>query len=198
MKSDYKFISASLLGAVTASLCCITPFLTLIAGTSSLAATFSWIAPYRPYLIGLTLFVLGISWYQKLSTPKEIDGDCRPVKPRFIHSKPFLGIVTVVALLMLAFPYYFGILYPDLGSQVISYDPSMIHRTEFKIDGMTCSGCEAPIVDEVNQLKGILHLTVSYDSSNAIIAYDPTQTNEYKIEQAINASGYQVIDHLTH
>ena len=198
MKSDYKFISASLLGAVTASLCCITPFLTLIAGTSSLAATFSWIAPYRPYLIGLTLFVLGITWYQKLSTPKEIDGDCRPVKPRFIHSKPFLGIVTVVALLMLAFPYYFGILYPDLGSQVISYDPSMIHRTEFKIDGMTCSGCEAPIVDEVNQLKGILHLTVSYDSSNAIIAYDPTQTNEYKIEQAINASGYQVIDHLTH
>ncbi|MDC1516674.1 mercuric transport protein MerTP [Cyclobacteriaceae bacterium] len=198
MKSDYKFISASLLGAVTASLCCITPFLTLIAGTSSLAATFSWIAPYRPYLIGLTLFVLGISWYQKLSTPKEIDGDCRPVKPRFIHSKPFLGIVTVVALLMLAFPYYFGILYPDPGSQVISYDPSMIHRTEFKIDGMTCSGCEAPIVDEVNQLKGILHLTVSYDSSNAIIAYDPTQTNEYKIEQAINASGYQVIDHLTH
>jgi copper chaperone CopZ len=198
MKSDYKFISASLLGAVTASLCCITPFLTLIAGTSSLAATFSWIAPYRPYLIGLTLFVLGISWYQKLYTPKEIDGDCRPVKPRFIHSKPFLGIVTVVALLMLAFPYYFGILYPDPGSQVISYDPSMIHRTEFKIDGMTCSGCEAPIVDEVNQLKGILHLTVSYDSSNAIIAYDPTQTNEYKIEQAINASGYQVIDHLTH
>ena len=198
MKSDYKFISASLLGAVTASLCCITPFLTLIAGTSSLAATFSWIAPYRPYLIGLTLFVLGISWYQKLSTPKEIDGDCRPVKPRFIHSKPFLGIVTVVALLVLAFPYYFGILYPDPGSQVISYDPSMIHRTEFKIDGMTCSVCEAPIVHEVNQLKGILHLTVSYDSSNAIIAYDPTQTNEYKIEQAINASGYQVIDHLTH
>ena len=198
MKSDSKFISASLLGAVTASLCCITPFLTLIAGTSSLAATFSWIAPYRPYLIELTLFVLGITWYQKLYTPKEIDGDCRPVKPRFIHSKPFLGIVTVVALLMLAFPYYFGILYPDPGSQVISYDPSMIHRTEFKIDGMTCSGCEAPIVDEVNQLKGILHLTVSYDSSNAIIAYDPTQTNEYKIEQAINASGYQVIDHLTH
>ena len=198
MKSDSKFISASLLGAVTASLCCIAPFLTLIAGTSSLAAAFSWIAPYRPYLIGLTLFVLGISWYQKLSTPKEIDGDCRPVKPRFIHSKPFLGIVTVVALLMLAFPYYFGILYPDPGSQVISYDPSMIHRTEFKIDGMTCSGCEAPIVHEVNQLKGILHLTVSYDSSNAIIAYDPTQTNEYKIEQAINASGYQVIDHLTH
>ena len=198
MKSDSKFISASLLGAVTASLCCITPFLALSAGTSSLAAAFSWIAPYRPYLIGLTLFVLGITWYQKLSTPKEIDCDCESVEPKFIHSKSFLGIVTVVALLMLAFPYYFGILYPDPGSQVISYDPSMIHRTEFKIDGMTCSGCEAPIVDEVNQLKGILHLTVSYDSSNAIIAYDPTQTNEYKIEQAINASGYQVMDHLTH
>lgn len=27
---------------------------------------------------------------------------------------------------------------------------------------------------------------------------DLTQTNEYKIGQAINASGYQVIDHLPH
>ena len=132
MKSDSKFISASLLGAVTASLCCITPFLALSAGTSSLAAAFSWIAPYRPYLIGLTLFVLGITWYQKLSTPKEIDGDCRPVKPRFIHSKPFLGIVTVVALLMLTFPYYSQKLYPDPLSEVISYDPSMIHRQNLK------------------------------------------------------------------
>jgi len=174
------------------------PFLTLIAGTSSLAAIFSWIASYKLYLIELTLFILCISWYQKLSTPKEIDGDCGPVKPRFLHSNPFLGIVTVVALLMLALPYYFEILYPDPASQVISYDPSTIHRTEFKIYGMTCSGCEAPIVHEVNQLKGMLHLTVSYDSSNAIIAYDPTQTNEYKIKQAINASGYQVINHLTH
>jgi len=198
MKSDFKFICVSLLGAITASLCCIAPFLTLIAGTSSLAAAFSWIAPYRPYLIELTLFVLGITWYQKLSTPKEIDCDCEPVKPKFMHSKSFLGIVTVVALLMLTFPYYSQKLYLDPLSEVISYDPSVIHRTEFKIAGMTCSGCEAPIIDEVNQLKGILELTVSYGSGNAVIGYDPTQTNEYKIEQAINASGYQVIDHLPH
>ena len=94
--------------------------------------------------------------------------------------------------------YYSQKLYPDPLSEVISYDPSMIHRTEFKIVGMTCSGCEAPIIHEVNQLKGILELTVSYGSGNAVIGYDPTQTNEYKIGQAINASGYQVIDHLTH
>jgi len=67
-----------------------------------------------------------------------------------------------------------------------------------KFVGMTCSGCEAPIIHEVNQLKGILELTVSYGSGNAVIGYDPTQTNEYKIGQAINASGYQVIDHLPH
>ena len=64
MKSDNKLIGTGLLTAITASLCCITPVLALIAGTSGIASTFSWIEPFRPYLIGLTILVLGFAWYQ--------------------------------------------------------------------------------------------------------------------------------------
>ena len=39
MKTDRKLIGAGLLTAVTASLCCITPVLVLIAGTSGIAAS---------------------------------------------------------------------------------------------------------------------------------------------------------------
>ena len=44
-----KLAVTSILTAITASLCCITPVLALIAGTSGVASTFSWIEPFRPY-----------------------------------------------------------------------------------------------------------------------------------------------------
>lgn len=103
MKSENKLIGAGLLTAITASLCCITPVLALIAGTSGIASTFSWIEPFRPYLIGLTILVLGFAWYQKLKPRKEIDCECETdEKPKFIQSKKFLGSVTVFAIVMLA------------------------------------------------------------------------------------------------
>ena len=48
MKTDKKLIGAGLLTAFAASLCCITPVLALVAGTSGLASSFSWLEPARP------------------------------------------------------------------------------------------------------------------------------------------------------
>ena len=76
MKTDKKLIGAGLLTAIAASLCCITPVLALVAGTSGLASTFSWLEPFRPYFIGLTILVLGFAWYQKLKPKKQIDCNC--------------------------------------------------------------------------------------------------------------------------
>ena len=73
MKTDNKLIGTGLLTAIAASLCCITPVLALIAGTSGLASTFSWLEPFRPYFIGLTILVLAFAWYQKLKPQKKID-----------------------------------------------------------------------------------------------------------------------------
>ena len=195
MKSDKKLIGAGLLSALAASLCCITPVLALIAGTSGLASTFSWIEPFRPYFIGLTILVLGFAWYQKLKPQKEIDCDCdTDEKPKFIQSKTFLGIVTVFAIVMLAFPYYSEIFYPTTEKQIIVVDKSDIKTTEFKISGMTCASCEEHVNHEVNKLNGIVSSTTSYENGNAIIEFDQTNTNEREIEKAINSTGYNVID----
>ena len=58
MKLGNKLIGVGVLTAISASLCCITPVLALLAGTSGLASTFSWLDPFRPYLIGLTILVI--------------------------------------------------------------------------------------------------------------------------------------------
>jgi hypothetical protein len=51
MKNEKGILGAGLFSAITASLCYVTPVLALVAGTSGMAATFSWIEPFRPYLI---------------------------------------------------------------------------------------------------------------------------------------------------
>ncbi len=193
MKSDNTLIGASLITAVTASLCCITPVLALIAGSSGLASTFSWLEPFRPYLIGLTVLVLGFAWYQKLKPNKEIDCHCETdSKPKFIQSKTFLGTVTIFVGLMLAFPYYAHIFYPKTEKQIIVIDKSNVQTVEFSISGMTCAGCEKHVNHEVNKLSGIIKSTASYENGNAIIEFDRTKTNTAEIEKAINRTGYSV------
>lgn len=195
MKSGNKLAGLGILTAISASLCCITPVLALLAGTSGIASSFSWLDPLRPYFIGLTVLVLGFAWYQKLKPQKEIDCNCDTDKrPPFIQTNTFLGIVTVSAGLMLAFPSYAHIFYPDTENQYIIIDESKIQTTEFMISGMTCSGCEEHVSHEVNKLDGIVGTTVSYDNGKAIVKYDISKTNVQEIETAIEKTSYSVTD----
>ncbi|MCM4171886.1 mercuric transport protein MerTP [Arenibacter sp. TNZ] len=199
MKKVSKLFGAGLITAITASLCCITPVLALVAGTSGIASAFSWLEPIRPYLIGITILVLAFAWYQKLvpiasETQKEVDCECETeLKPKFTQSKTFLAIITVFTIVMLAFPYYSGIFYPNTAKQIIVVDKSDIKTTEFKISGMTCASCESHVDHEVNKLDGIVNAKASYENGNAVIEYDRTKTSETEIESAINATGYKVI-----
>lgn len=193
MNRENKLVGVGILSAITASLCCITPVLALMAGTSGIASTLSWIEPIRPFLIGLTIVILGFAWYQILKPKKEIDCDCeKEEKSNFMQSKTFLGIVTVFAVAMLAFPSYAGIFYPKTEKETVAPNKSNIIVTEFKITGMTCSGCEEHVNHEVNKLNGIVNSKVSYELGNAIIEFDQTRTNDEEIEDAINSTGYKV------
>ena len=193
MKTDNKLIGTGIFTAIAASLCCITPILALIAGTSGLASTFSWLEPFRPYFIGLTILVLGFAWYQKLKPKKQIDCNCdTEEKPKSIQSKMFLGIVTVFAIVMLASPYYSSIFYPKTEKQIIVVDKSNVQKAEFTISGMTCTSCEANVNHEVNKLTGIINSTTSYDNGKTVVAFDNSKTNIAEIEKAINSTGYSV------
>ncbi|HLP13197.1 MAG TPA: mercuric transport protein MerTP [Flavobacteriales bacterium] len=194
-----KLIGVSILSAIAASLCCITPVLALIAGTSGAASNFAWIEPARPYLFGVTIVVLGFAWYQKLKPAKsETDNcNCETKKASFLQSKLFLGIVTVFAAIMLAFPYYAQIFYSNEKKQVVVSNPEFVQKAEFSISGMTCESCEQHVVSEINKLGGIVYSEVSYTNENAIVEFDSTQTSIEEITKAINSTGYKVESHKT-
>lgn len=194
-KSD-SYAITSLLTAVSASLCCITPVLALLAGSSGIAATFSWLEPFRPWLISITVIVLTFAWYQKLKsrTTEEIDCDCDcedDEKPSFWQSKKFLGIVTVFAMIMLAFPYYADAFYPETK---LSESENINLESTYKIDiiGMTCTGCEKHVKLEISKLPGISGLEVSYEKANAVVTFDESKTDIEKIKAAVDKTGYKV------
>lgn len=190
-------MSAGVFTAIAASLCCITPVLALVAGTGSMASSISWIEPARPFLIGLTIAVLGFAWYQKLK-PKPVD-ECGcdvaglPGNPKFIQSKTFLLIVTVFAGLMIAFPAYANIFFPKTAKTTVVVEESSSQTVELGIKGMTCEACELEINHEVNKLPGIIQTTVSYAKKNAIIKFDISKTTIKNITEAVHATSYKVI-----
>lgn len=100
--------------SIAASLCCITPVLAVLAGSSSLASSFSWLAPYHNYLVVFTVLVLIYAWYDKLKPSQEIDCDCD--SQGFFSGKAFLAIVTLFTAVMLTFPQW--------GSKVFDSAPS--------------------------------------------------------------------------
>ncbi|MAU27380.1 MAG: heavy metal transporter [Muricauda sp.] len=188
---------AGLFSAIVASLCCITPVLALFSGATGIASTFSWIEPYRPFLIGLTIFILGFAWYRKLkSRPRDIDCDCADDKPKFIQSKTFLFLVTLFAGVMLTFPYYSHLFYPDSnnGKQVVYVSKSDVGELNYSIQGMTCAGCEAHIEHEVNKLEGILEVDANYETSSALVKYDKSKVTPDEIAKAIGKTGYKIIE----
>lgn len=197
MKNNKKLIGTSILAAITASLCCITPVLALIAGTSGIASTFSWIEPFRPYLIGLTIVVLVFAWYQKLKPKSQSEIDCAcedNQNPSFIQTKKFLLFVTLFAGVMLAFPYYSGIFYAKPKKDVVYVQQDDIVEITLVVEGLTCTGCENHVESEVNKLDGILTVKASYEKGNTVVRYDNSKITKEQIIEAINRTGYKVME----
>ncbi len=186
---------AGLLTAIVASLCCITPVLALLGGASGLASSFSWIEPFRPYFIGLTVLVFAFAWYQKLIPQKQVDCDCEADnKKSFWQSKSFLGIVTAVAALLIAFPYYSKTFYPKpQETKVVVVDQTNIKQAAFKIKGMTCESCTQHVNTEISKVKGIITFQTSYDDANSTVKFDNSKTSIDSIAAAINSTGYKVV-----
>lgn len=198
MKSENRLVGVGILSAFSASLCCLTPVLALLAGTSGLATAFSWLDPFRPYLVGLTVLILGFAWFRVLN-PASASGKCEldcssetQSKIPFIQSHLFLGLVTLTAILLLTFPHYAHVFFPKSETPISISESSFTKIIEFKIEGMTCSGCEAPIKNEIFRQSGVQLATVSYLDGNAVITYDSTHTDSERLASAISKIGYTV------
>lgn len=185
--------------AVFSALCCITPVVAMFAGISGIAATFSWVEPLRPYLIGLTVALLGFAWFQKLRPQADVDCVCDDERG-FFRGRSFLGLVTIFAVLMMTFPLYSEVFYSGrikaVGGSNGSSLPALAkdnryEKVVFAVGGMTCDNCERHVESVVSDLKGVTGIKASYKDSKAVVTYDKSQTNIDQIRRKIDSTGYK-------
>lgn len=181
-----------LLTAFVSSLCCTVPLITLLVGATGSAGRWAWLEPMRPYSIALTMGALGWAWYEQLKTQKTMACNCETKKPSFWQTKPFLGVITAMALLLLAFPSYSNWLYQDKNPATVQPAQAGTQVAYVTIKGMSCEGCEHHIKQEVTKIKGVSAVDVSYQKGAATVKYDSKKTSLTDIKKAVDATGYKV------
>lgn len=190
-----SLVGAGLLAAFAASLCCITPVLAVLGGIGGVASTFSWLEPFRPYLIALTVGVLGFAWYQKLKPRPATQIDCAceaDEKPAWLQSKGFLGVVTVLAAVLLAFPYFSGSLLKN-HAPVATAPALETGQARLSIKGMSCEGCEVSVNHALNAIPGVLTATSSHAQGMALVTFDQRQLSADQLARAVTKeTGYAV------
>ncbi len=101
----------ALLAAAGASVCCVLPVVVAFAGVGS-AAFGAMFEPYRPYMIGATVLLLGFAFYRAYR-PQQAEcapGESCAVPENRRRQRLLLWIVAVVAVLLLTFPYYINLI----------------------------------------------------------------------------------------
>ena len=83
------------------------------------------------------------------------------------------------------------LLIPAPGRATRAADDGPMANAVFRVQGMSCSGCEAPVEIAVRKLAGIQSVKVSYDQGRAEVSYLPSQVGVQKIQAAIERLGYK-------
>ncbi len=215
MKSNKFFRNSAIVSAVLASLCCITPVLAVLGGLSGIASAFSFLDPLRPYFIAFTVIVLGYAFYNtyKPKNKDKIDCDCLPAEAsaevddneessakkssanswKSISSgKAFLWTVAVIATVLITFPYYSQVLFPNL-QNVETINSNTIVKAKLEIEGMTCTSCEHSVDFALKSEKGVLSAESSFETGTAYVQYDSTKVKPEQLKKAVEEKvGYKV------
>lgn len=193
---DKLLSGGGIITALLASLCCITPVLAVLGGLGGIATTFSFLEPLRPFLIGLTVIVLGYAFYKAYKPKKNSDIECAcetDEKPKFINSKKFLWIITTVSALLITFPYYSKALFPSDNQNVVIVQSNNIVKAKLNIEGMTCTGCEESVDYALKSEAGVVSATSSYKTGIAYVEYDKTKIKPEQLKNAVEEKvGYKV------
>ena len=106
---------ATIIAGITASACCIGPFVLLTLGISgSWISNFSALEPFRPIFIGITVIFLGLAYRKLYLLPKACDVDTPCANPSYLRKQRMIfWIVTILVIAIIAFTWYGPLLLDD-------------------------------------------------------------------------------------
>lgn len=196
-ENNVKLLLTGIIAAVGASLCCVVPVLAVLAGLGGIATTFSWLDPFRPFLLGLTVLLLGLAWYQKVQSHKRAAAcACEEEKEKssFFQSWKFLSLVTLLAILLLSFPYYAAAFFEEpVKEAALVAEQGNLQQARLDISGMSCAGCESMVNRTLQSKKGVVEAKTDYAKGFALVRFHPATVSLDSLKAAVESElGYQV------
>jgi len=65
-------------------------------------------------------------------------------------------------------------------------------KAEFKVEGITCGGCERSVQNALTARKGVTAAKADRASGTVAVEFDPAQIEKAALAKAITEAGFQV------
>jgi copper chaperone CopZ len=189
-------LSAAVVAAMVASLCCILPIVAAATGLGTLAAGLVF-EKWRPYLLGATGLLLGAGIvfayrnYKKACAP----GSLCAAKPMSRWNFIALGTVAVLVAGLAAFPYYSG----AVAEAVVgtsgpnnTVGSAALVRVTFQIPDMDCPACAVALSASLHKVPGVADAKLDVDGRKAVVTYDSGAQDVAVIKKVISDAGFHV------
>jgi copper chaperone CopZ len=193
MEKEKLTTTGAIVTALIASLCCIGPIAVAMIGVGSIAA-FSLFWDYRPYLIGLTVVLLGLAFYFTYRKREVVceDGTCT-FESAGKWSKVAVWLAATLAAVAIAFPYLVSTDIAAAQSMMVQQPHRSSTVAVLEIEGMDCRGCAKGLEATLARLDGVKKAVVEYEKSRALIEYDSTAITPEKLLKAAEETGFKAL-----
>ncbi len=197
---DRGVLLGSLAAGLLASACCIGPLILGAVGLGSLGFAAA-LAPYRPWLLGLTAVLLGIGFYfayrPQPAAACGSDGACSvPAKRR--NQRIVLWTIAVLAVGLATYPYWGAAAVNARSASVQTRAGTAPKSPAFAggevvtldVSGMTCSACAGEIQAKLRQVPGVASADVSFKQSRATVRMVTPAPSMQALVSAVEEAGY--------
>lgn len=179
---------ATLLGGISAGSMFSFPF----SMNVSVNNPFSGIIAFWPFIIVLVLILLAILWYQTIKNMRRNKSQVGRKGRQGLQSTVFLGVVTVLIVILMAAPYVIES-FENTANETAITDPDNQVEMILTVHGMDCTGCEGLVTRNVGALEGVQSVSASHTQQEVVVVYDKSKVSVGLIAQAIEDSGYTVV-----
>jgi copper chaperone CopZ len=179
----------ALVAAVLSSACCWLPLAAIGLGASS-AGVGAFFGAWRVPLLLATVALLGVGFYLVYRKPRCAPGEaCAVPNPRLRGlNRGMLWLTTVFVAAFAFFPEYVGA-FTGGGGEVVVAAPAQT-TVHYRVEGMTCAGCEGHAREAIEAIPGVVSVAISYRDSSAEVVWSGEPDNA-AVAGAIAEFGYR-------
>jgi copper chaperone CopZ len=184
--------TGAVVAAIVASLCCIGPVVVALIGIGSIGA-FAAFEAYRPYLVGVTVLLLGLAFYLAYRKREVMceDGSCK-IESAGKWNKLTVWLAAALAAVAIAFPSF------DFTNANAAHVMLNQQRKQnatvvavLEIEGMDCKGCAKGLEATLSRAAGVKNAAVEFEKSRAVVEYDSTKTSVQRLLAVVDETGFK-------